>query len=153
MPHLKTLLPVMKTEYKKERAVMIQHSISENYAQKAQDCVEQGYYVEAIAHFDRALTFDPDNISLWIQRGCACTHLHQYQKALWSFEQALKLNPEDSTLHLFRGVCLHHLQKYNQAYQSYNQALGRNLSSPLTWIREKLHQCIESGDRSLFPLS
>ncbi|MDJ1167846.1 tetratricopeptide repeat protein [Roseofilum sp. BLCC_M154] len=119
--------------------------MSQNYAQKAERCVEEGNYVEAIAHFDRALIFDPENINLWIQRGCACTHLHHYQKALWSFEEALNLNPQDSTIQLFRGVCLHHLQQYNQAYQSYNQALGQKAHNPFTWVRQKIALLCETG--------
>lgn len=119
--------------------------MSQNYAQRAERCVEEGNYVEAIAHFDRALIFDPQNINLWIQRGCACTHLHHYQKALWSFEEALNLNPQDPTLQLFRGVCLHHLQQYNQAYQSYNQALGQPSHNLFTWVRQKIAFLCETG--------
>ena len=111
--------------------------ISATYAEKAQESIRSYNYVEAISHFDLALTYDPNNISLWIQRGCACTHLHHYQKALWSFEQALTLSPDDSSLHLFRGVCLHHLEQYDQAYQSYDRGLGQKSSNPLSWFKRK----------------
>ncbi|MDJ1183471.1 tetratricopeptide repeat protein [Roseofilum casamattae] len=123
--------------------------ISATYAEKAQESIKNYNYVEAISHFDLALTYDPNNISLWIQRGCACTHLHHYQKALWSFEQALTLSPDDSSLHLFRGVCLHHLKQYDRAYQSYDRGLGRNSSNLLTGLKRKWQALLANWELSV----
>ena len=123
--------------------------ISITYAEKAQECIRNNNYVEAVSHFDRALTYDPNNIILWIERGCACTHLYHYQKALWSFEQALTLNPDDTSLHLFRGICLHHLEEYEQAYESYDRALGDRSPNVFGWLKQKWQDLLSNSHRTL----
>jgi tetratricopeptide (TPR) repeat protein len=52
-------------------------------------------YEEAIASYDKALEFKPDDHQAWYNRGIALDDLGRYEEAIASFDRALRLNPDD----------------------------------------------------------
>ena len=69
----------------------------------------------AIATYERALAFEPENIELWLQQGLALEQQGDYERALVSYEQALDLEATHSlTLARQCGV-LNQLEKYEEA--------------------------------------
>lgn len=83
-----------------------------------------GRYLEALEHFDRALTLLPDYCEAWTFRGVVLIHLNRDEEALESCDRALSLDPNNSEAWTFRGVALQRLKHYREAYASYDRALG-----------------------------
>jgi len=52
-------------------------------------------YEEAIASYDRALQFKPDDHQAWNNRGIALGDLGRYEEAIASFDRALQIKPDN----------------------------------------------------------
>ncbi|WP_146220329.1 tetratricopeptide repeat protein, partial [Microcystis aeruginosa] len=70
--------------------------------QDAEFWFEQGYqkymngdFIGAIASYDRALEFKPDDHPAWNNRGIALYNLGRYEEAIASYDRALEIKPDD----------------------------------------------------------
>ncbi|HEY9604895.1 MAG TPA: tetratricopeptide repeat protein [Allocoleopsis sp.] len=111
----------------------------EAFCERGKELVSSGYYEEALACYDRAITLAPNYHMTWILRGGVLTHLDRYSEAKTSFEQALKLQPNDKDAWLFFGLALQHLGQHKQAYTAFDEALGTKQRS----LRKKLKQAFK----------
>ena len=51
-------------------------------------------YAEAIAAYNKALRYKPDNYESWYSKGNALLNLNRYQEAILSYNQAIKYKPD-----------------------------------------------------------
>lgn len=61
------------------------------FENQASAAIEDGRYADALTAVDEALTFGPEQFSLWIQRGMLLTTLDEKEEAQQSFDKALSL--------------------------------------------------------------
>ncbi|MDZ7956912.1 MAG: tetratricopeptide repeat protein [Aulosira sp. DedQUE10] len=92
-----------------------------------------GDFAGAIASFDNALKFKPDNHEAWNNRGGALAHLGEYEQAITSYDNALKFKPGNYQVWHDRGVVLGMLGQNEQAIASYDNALQINPDVHSTW--------------------
>ena len=80
-------------------------------------------YEQAIASYDRALEFKPDDHQAWYNRGIALGNLGRLAEAIASFDRALEIKPDYHEAWFIRGVVLNNLGRYEEAIASYARAL------------------------------
>ncbi|MEH2144575.1 tetratricopeptide repeat protein [Nostoc sp.] len=80
-------------------------------------------YEAAIASYDQALKFKPDDHQAWYNRGIALDELGRFEEAIISYEQALKFKPDYHLAWYNRGIALDELGRNEEAIASYDQAL------------------------------
>jgi tetratricopeptide (TPR) repeat protein len=80
-------------------------------------------YEEAIASYDQALKFKPDDHQAWNNRGIALGELGRNEEAIASYDQALKFKPDDHQAWNNRGIALGELGRNEEAIASYDQAV------------------------------
>ncbi|MEH2260797.1 tetratricopeptide repeat protein, partial [Nostoc sp.] len=80
-------------------------------------------YKEAIASYDQALKFKPDDHQAWYNRGNALINLGRTEEAIASYDQALKFKPDLHQAWYNRGIALDDLGRTEEAIASYDQAL------------------------------
>jgi tetratricopeptide (TPR) repeat protein len=90
-------------------------------------------YKEAIASYDKALEFKPDDHQAWYNRGIALENLGRYEEAIASFTEALKVKPDYHDAWNWHGYLLDKLGRYEEAITSYDQGLKINLDDYHTW--------------------
>ncbi|MGV0025085.1 tetratricopeptide repeat protein [Phormidesmis priestleyi] len=77
----------------------------------------------AIASYDQALKYKPDDHFVWYCRGIALSKLERYEEAIASYDQALKFKPDYGEAWDDRGTALDKLGRYEEAIVNYNNAL------------------------------
>ncbi|MGP1373526.1 MAG: tetratricopeptide repeat protein [Almyronema sp.] len=85
-------------------------------------------YHQAIASFQRALTFAASWPEVSISEAVCWLHLDQPQTALAACDRALEIAPTHAQAWLFKGVALHRLGQLTKAYRCYQQALQHQAS-------------------------
>ncbi|MUG94064.1 tetratricopeptide repeat protein [Scytonema sp. UIC 10036] len=104
----------------------------------AHDCVDEadawykrgdvyanlGWYKQALASFDRALTLRPDCCKSLVSRGAVLVMLGRYPEALVSCDKALEFQPNDEETWVIRAAALHGLGRYKECYRCCDRALG-----------------------------
>jgi tetratricopeptide (TPR) repeat protein len=93
-----------------------------------------GNYEAAIAAYDRALSFKPNNADAWYKKARLCAEIGNAEEALDCFEKALELKPHRSDLWRDRGILLYQLKQYDKATSSYLKCLQFNPKQPLVWL-------------------
>jgi len=124
--------------------------------------LQEEQYEEAIAIYEKALQFDPENHQIWYQLGNAVLRLGQYDAAnnYWKFAtciEALKRNPDDYQAWGNRGNALSAIGRKEEAIASYDRALSINPDYYEAWngqgfASSKLgreEEAITSYDRAL----
>uniref|UniRef100_UPI0039C6A069 tetratricopeptide repeat protein n=1 Tax=Nodularia chucula TaxID=3093667 RepID=UPI0039C6A069 len=79
-------------------------------------------YKQALASYDKALEFKPDNHDAWNKRGIALWNLGRYEQAIASFDKALEFKPDDHEACYNRGIALGNLERYEEAISSFDKA-------------------------------
>ncbi|NJR67683.1 MAG: tetratricopeptide repeat protein [Synechococcales cyanobacterium CRU_2_2] len=82
-----------------------------------------GEYEAAIAAYNKALEFQPNNAAAWDNRGSSLGCLGQFEASIRSFDKALELNPESHDAWHSRGLALAQSGRYEEAIASFDQAL------------------------------
>jgi CHAT domain-containing protein/Flp pilus assembly protein TadD len=84
----------------------------------------EGNFLGALASYDQALHFKPDDHKAWGNRGLVLKNLGRYEEAIASFEKTLQFQPNDHIAWLCRGAVLCDcLGRYGKAIASFDQAL------------------------------
>ena len=130
--NLEDYLALTPQERKRE-LVRIQSLIDENGQtpeQQAELFLEQGLlhgYAEesakALASFDKALEFKPDDDVAWYNRGYALGNLGRLEEAITSYDKALEFQPDYHEAWNNRGMALGNLGRGEEAIASYDKAL------------------------------
>eukprot|EP00755_Sulcionema_specki_P010520 Sspe_Gene.6988::Locus_2340_Transcript_1_1_Confidence_1.000_Length_1598::g.6988::m.6988 len=66
---------------------------SHDHVVRGVECTRNGEYKEAIRHFERALSFNKNNVDAYVGRGAARANRQDYQGATADFEKALSIDP------------------------------------------------------------
>ncbi|MCA2941850.1 tetratricopeptide repeat protein, partial [Microcystis sp. M011S1] len=114
-------------------------------------------YEQAIASYDRALEFKPDDHEAWYNRGVALADLGRFAEAIASYDKALEIKPDDHDAWNYRGVALDDLGRFAEAIASYDKALEIKPDDHEAWYNRgialddlgRLEQAIASYDRAL----
>ncbi|MEH2192778.1 MAG: tetratricopeptide repeat protein [Nostoc sp.] len=124
----------LTAEQKIEKVIEIQDLLTEKHQpdnQKPRLLFELGNllsttneYEAAIASYDQALKFQPDDHVAWNNRGNALGDLGRYEEAIASYDQALNFKPDYHQAWYNRGYALGKLVRNEEAIASYDQALN-----------------------------
>lgn len=101
----------------------------ERYRQGAAHYQERRY-AEAIPHFKRTVTLDPQRASAWRYLGWCYYLTEQYEEALEPFRQAARLQPENADSLVGIGWASYGLKRYDQARDAFRRALALAPGSP-----------------------
>ena len=66
---------------------------------------EAQQYAEAIASYDKALEFKPDDHEAWYNRGYALGKLGRWEQAIASYDKALEFKPDDTSAFYNKACC------------------------------------------------
>lgn len=99
------------------------------YAQQAADAFDRGDLDAALAHVDRALSWQPDSVVFLWMRGMIHTRLRDYEKALSDCEAAVALKPNDEKVQRLRLNCLHHLHRQRDVAVVAGDVLQRSIGN------------------------
>jgi tetratricopeptide (TPR) repeat protein len=80
-------------------------------------------YAKAIADYDKALEFKPDDHKAWYNRGYAMGNLGRVEEAIADYDKALEFKPDDHKAWYNRGNALVELGRLKEAIASYDKAL------------------------------
>ncbi|MEH2138228.1 tetratricopeptide repeat protein [Nostoc sp.] len=133
----------LSPEKKIEKVLEIQELLAEKHqikSRKASLLYELGKLLHsadefepAIASYDQALKFKPDEYGVWNNRGNVLKELGRNEEAIASYNQVLKIKPDLHEAWSNRGDALCNLGRYEEAIASYDQALKFKPDYHPTW--------------------
>ncbi|MEL6223363.1 MAG: tetratricopeptide repeat protein [Cyanobacteria bacterium J06627_8] len=91
-------------------------------------------YKEAIASYDTAIEFKPDDHAAWYNRGIALAALGRTEEAIASYDTAIEFKPDDHAAWSNRGIALQKMGRNEEAVTSLLKAL--ELKPKLNWIEK-----------------
>ena len=94
------------------------------YFQQGNDAYFRGDFGGAIAAYDQALFFKPDDHEALYNKGVSLDNLGRYEAAIAAYDQALSFKPDDHEALFNKGVSLYNLGRYEAAIAAYDQALS-----------------------------
>ncbi|MDJ1183451.1 tetratricopeptide repeat protein [Roseofilum casamattae] len=95
---------------------------------------QQGEYVTALSHWDRAIALKADLYQAWTNRGVALNTMKRYEEALSSYDRALAIQPDYDIAWSNRGVSLRWLGRYEEALESYDRAISLQPNTFDPWL-------------------
>ena len=101
---------------------------------KANDCINQGLYSDAIKLCDKELNLNPKNSTAWLIKGLANLKLNNYEDSIICNDRALK---EDNSLQvawLNKGVAYKQIWKLKESIFAYKKAIEINPKLNIMWI-------------------
>ena len=90
---------------------------------KANDCIDDENFLEAIEFYNLILKIDPKNISALIDKGVTLQILGRIKLSIRSFDKALELSPKNIDALINKGSALHLSEQYFDAIVCYDEAL------------------------------
>ncbi len=116
-----------------------------------------GDFIGAIASWDQALEFKPDDHEAWYNRGIVLVNLGRYEEAIASYDRALEIKPDYHQAWHNRGIALGNLGRYEEAIASYDRALEIKPDYHQAWHNRgnalddlgRYEEAIASYDRAL----
>ena len=78
-----------------------------------------GHYVEAVAAYDQAIRFAPNNAAAYFFKGNALAALRSYEAALTSYDYAIQLAPNVADAYNAKGRVLEQLGRSVEAQKAY----------------------------------
>lgn len=91
--------------------------------------------IEALAAYDKALSYTPSAPALWRSKGMLLQHLGELASAQECFEKTIRLDPSDAIAHRRLGDLLCRRGRYKAAANSYAEALSIDPRSVEGWVR------------------
>jgi predicted O-linked N-acetylglucosamine transferase (SPINDLY family) len=106
------------------RAIKLNDKIPDLHSGIAEALRRLGRFEKAIAHYEKALTLDPDYVEVLYNAGIVLLKLKRYDEALVSFDRALAIEPNFAEAINNRGNALFDLKRYDEALADYDRALA-----------------------------
>lgn len=103
---------------------------------RGKNLYDQGQVAEALQHFDRALTQDPNEEDipyLYSYKGCCLRDLGQFEDAIAALETGRKHDDERPDIHNILGVCHFKGQRYDVAADHFKRAVELNPVSAIDY--------------------
>jgi len=94
-------------------------------AQESSPALEERHYLEVIAALTKSIEANPQDATLYRNRGMAYTQLGNYEQALQDLHKAIKLEPRDAIAYNQRGIVYYQTGKYQQAIEDFGKAIER----------------------------
>lgn len=133
-----------------EEALQLEPENAEIHYRVGTTLLRQGYeYEEAIAAYEKALLYAPNNAQWCIEKGYALRCLRRYDEALAAYESAIELESWNAIAFINKGTVLCECKKYEAALQAYQKALFFDPTAAMAYYGraialEKLHQPYEA---------
>jgi tetratricopeptide (TPR) repeat protein len=86
------------------------------------DC-EDINYLEAIEHYDRAISIAPEYAEAWMNKGVALSTLKNYQEAIEHYDRSISIAPEYAEAWANKAADLVDLRLYTEAEICYKRAI------------------------------
>ena len=96
---------------------------AEGWFEEGNRLLMQGDFQGALAAYDKAVEFKPDDHEAWFNRGVALRNLGRYEEAIASFDKVVEFKPDDHEAWFNRGVALDDLGRYEEAIASWDKAV------------------------------
>jgi tetratricopeptide (TPR) repeat protein len=93
------------------------------YVSRGITYMNMGYYQQAIGDFNRAVTLNSNNASVFNYRGAAYEKLGNYQQAIQDLDMAINLNPKELLAYYNRGDLNIKLGKYKEATKDFDKSI------------------------------
>ncbi|XHX76056.1 MAG: tetratricopeptide repeat protein [Stenomitos frigidus ULC029] len=95
---------------------------------------QAGYTKEAIEDYNQAIEKNPNDATVYMDRGVARHKLGEAGAAIKDYEQALELDPNSSVLHSNLSYAYYDRQNYDKAMEAGNQAVALDGNSAQAYI-------------------
>jgi len=108
-----------------------------------------GRYQQAIAQYNQAISYFPNEADFYLQRGFSQEKLKQLDQALKDYSIAIKLGPTLEKAYVNRGNVYYKQRKFSLALQDYQKALSLNDQNAKVYynlglVYHRLHQLDEA---------
>ena len=103
---------------------------------RGKNLYDQGLAAEALTHFDRALTLDPEEEDipyLYSYKGCCLRDLARFEEAIAALEAGRQHDDERPDIHNMLGVCHFKGQRFAEAAQHFQRAVELNPVSAIDY--------------------
>jgi Flp pilus assembly protein TadD len=101
---------------------------------KGLNLARNGYYLEALLCFQKAVEVNPNNAHAWYNYGTGLTKVGKYDDTtLMCFEKAVELNPTDPEAWNNKGAILAHLGRKKEAFDCYSRVTELNPGHARAW--------------------
>ena len=97
----------------------------EYWTDKAQAASDAGNFDEAVTAYTNALKLDPENASLYVNRGISYRKSNRLRNAVEDYTKAIELQPNEIA-YLYRGMAYSLQNKYQNATADFEKALSIN---------------------------
>jgi tetratricopeptide (TPR) repeat protein len=116
-----------------------------------------GKYEEAIASYDRAISFKLDKHEAWYNQGNSLGNLGRHEEAIASYDRAISFKLDKHEAWNNRGSALDDLGRYEEAIESYDRAISFKPDKHEAWYNRgvalvnlgRYEEAIESYDRAI----
>ena len=95
-----------------------------------------GEYVEALIHYDKALSINPQSIGAYNNKGITLKTLGRFEDAMQCYESALEIDSDCIQAWMNKGVCLTKLKRYDEAERCLDRALKLEPNSAGCWLNK-----------------
>ncbi|MCU0549498.1 MAG: tetratricopeptide repeat protein [Leptolyngbya sp. Prado105] len=109
-----------------------------NSLEQGCDCCQQGNFLAALTHFDRAIQADSTCATAWNYRANALSGLKRYAEALRDYDRAVLLKPDYHQAWFNRGAMLTEIGAYGNAIESYDRAIQHKPDPVYTHARASI---------------
>jgi len=121
-----------------EQAKLLENQIKPSDCSNLFRCISDYFYSlskykEAITNLDKAIERNPDDASVWSNRGIAKTKLQRYEVSISDFDNAIERNPDDANAWRNRGTAKIKLQRYEEAIADLDKAIELDLDDAGAW--------------------
>ena len=96
---------------------------AEFHLRQARDYERKEMWGEAIAEYEKFLSFDPNRPEVHLLLGAAYLELERWQEAIEPLEKAVRLTPEDPVAHFLLGAAYFELQRTEEAIGALKEAV------------------------------
>ena len=113
---------------------------------KAQLWLEKGFelgnldsltrHQDALAAFEKALSFDPKCVMAWEYKGISLSNLERYQETVDAFDKLLIIDPTLTNGWYYKGFALDKLGRYQEAVDAYDKTLSIDPTYANAWCNK-----------------
>lgn len=96
------------------------------------------YCEEAIACYQKAIEYKPEDDAAWNNIGITQAKQKNYKAAVISYDRALEIQPRNSIAWLNRGIALVELGRYEEAIASYDKVIELKTNEYKAWYNRGL---------------
>jgi tetratricopeptide (TPR) repeat protein len=97
-----------------------------------------GHYEQALASYEKAISYNPNNANIYIDKGITLIGLRRYKEALIAFEYTISLNVNSTDAHNSRGVALRDFKRCTEVLIAFEQAIILDPSNTQGYVNEAL---------------